>query len=110
MSKALIDLSRANTPPKNPLADKQPATEAISNNPDEATANINVPAAMTEKEKLAPKPIVNERVSTIGARIPESLHQQIKLFCIANRIEMQHFVQEALTRHLELLKEGPQDA
>lgn len=109
MSKALIDLSRANTPPKNPLADNQQATEDISNSPDEATANINVPAAMTE-EKPAPTTIVNERVSTIGARIPESLHQQIKLFCIANRIEMQHFVQEALTRHLELLKEGLQDA
>lgn len=115
MSKGLIDLSRANTPPENPLK----STPAIADKPKKevvapATANSNEPPAQAAVEVSSPvmtsapvpTPAVQtaERVSTIGARIPESLHQTIKLFCIANRIEMQVFVQDALTNHLETLQ------
>jgi len=111
MSKGLIDLTRANKPPENPLTEpvKQgdpdsPTQESI---PVVKAANTNEPQVPMEevlKESTATTLNPVERTSTIGARIPESLHQTIKLFCIANRIEMQHFVQDALSIHLEKLR------
>lgn len=101
-SKGLIDLSRGNKP-------TDPISEALAETTktELQTANANVPTASAVivtpvQTVVAPQPV--EPVSTIGARIPESLHQSIKIFCIANKIEMQHFVQDALTLHLERLQ------
>jgi hypothetical protein len=100
MSKGLIDLKRANTPPENPLINKGDLSET--------KADTTPTVAPTPPIQTLPKQTVissqTERVSTIGARIPESLHQTIKVFCITNRIEMQNFVQEALTTHLSTLQ------
>lgn len=115
MSKGLIDLKRANTPPANPLKPTKEKPTAVvqivseSEQPSVANHNDPVPIstalpARTEEPIPAKAPL--ERVSTIGARIPESLHQNIKLFCIANRIEMQNFVQTALTDHLKKLQDA----
>ena len=108
MSKGLIDLKRANTPPENPLTRPEPQAPVISEISEVPAANINEAAApavtaVVSNPQVA-TPSQTERVSTIGARIPESLHQSIKLFCIANRIEMQLFVQDALTNHLASLQ------
>ncbi|MGV3616698.1 MAG: hypothetical protein ACO1SV_15330 [Fimbriimonas sp.] len=45
-----------------------------------------------------------EEISTIGARIPKRLHKDVKRFCLEEDIELQDFVQEALTNHLAMLK------
>ena len=100
MSKALIDLTRANkpTPPVEQIADDQAPT-----------ANNNEPAAAPiVAEPIAPPvPAATvEPVSTIGARIPQSLHQSIKLFCITHRLEMQQFVQDACEKHLADLQKA----
>lgn len=100
MSKGLIDLTRANQPPANPLTESTSPAETILA-PEPANSNTE-PQAVASVDTRAGH--LSERVSTIGARIPESLHQAIKLFCIANRIEMQHFVQEGLSLHLERLQ------
>lgn len=108
MSKGLIDLKRANTPPENPLTKPEAQTPPISEVPELPAANVNEPAAPAVTAVVTSPQVVTasqtERVSTIGARIPESLHQSIKLFCIANRLEMQMFVQDALTNHLASLQ------
>ena len=102
-TKGLIDLSRANAP-----ANPKEVALAETTKEEPEVANINAPAAPAVAVVVPPTPVVTpvavEPVSTIGARIPESLHQNIKLFCIANRIEMQHFVQDALTEHLNRLQ------
>lgn len=105
-SKGLIDLSRANKPPQNPLADKPPVKEkkAAPAKRKEPVANSNEPKSAVIPPVQEALPMTNERVSTLGARIPETLHQKIKLFCIANRMEMQHFVQIALAEHLAKLQ------
>lgn len=112
MNKGLIDLKRASTPPANPLVDVE---QSAPNNPSPLQAQNS---ANTNHEAAPPMAVVpepsqpqsySERVSTIGARIPESLHHNIKLFCTANRIEMQRFVQDALALHLQRLQDAPKE-
>ena len=97
MSKSLIDLKRANTPPTNPLTEPEQvqATTAVAELTP-ANSNLEPPATIE-----VPQETLVERVSTIGARIPESLHHAIKVYCAANRVEMQKFVQDALSIHLQ---------
>lgn len=105
MSKALIDLKRANTPPANPLTEPeqvQPTTAGAELAPANNNFEPPVPAEV-------PQEALVERVSTIGARIPESLHHAIKVYCAAHRVEMQRFVQDALSNHLQLLQSLGQD-
>ena len=37
-----------------------------------------------------------EPVSTLGVRIPKSLHKRLKLFCVEHDLEIQKFVAEAI--------------
>jgi hypothetical protein len=109
MNKGLIDLKRASTPPANPLvtADTLPEPETRAQAAEIANLNQEEAPSLAIVTEIQPVPAPQvERISTIGARIPETLHQNIKLFCIGNRIEMQHFVQEALSLHLERLQES----
>lgn len=120
--KGLIDLSRANTP-RNTVAEgaqadeKQPSLEPeaqpvpppkIEKKTRAANTNAPKPVPATTPKTTVPAVQPAERQSTLGARIPESLHQAIRVFCIANRMEMQQFVQEALYKHLaDLESETP---
>ena len=104
MNKSLIDLSRVNkpaTPPEEAPAAPKPIRQKTAN-----TNAAKAPAATVVATVPTAQPTTIERVSTIGARIPESLHQKIRLFCIANRIEMQQFVQDGLTNHLQALEQA----
>ena len=103
MNKGLIDLSRANkpTPPPEspPVEERKPARAAAPKVAKPANVNVaSAPATIVAARN------VSEPLSTIGARIPESLHQSIKVFCITHRVEMQQFVQEALAKHLAELQ------
>lgn len=113
MSKALIDLSRANKP-VNPLT-STPANQSTS--PEVAQDKPTVPVAApidNPSEPKQPRPRAAakttpaasgpEEISTIGARIPKRLHKDVKRFCLEEDIELQDFVQEALTNHLAMLK------
>ena len=117
-NKGLIDLSRASKPAL-PTADvvataPQDAASPMRDAPDPAN-----PASASKEETKAPRgreprstvatpapTSVAEPVSTLGARIPASLHKRVRLFCAEHDVEMQHFVQDALTRHLERLQKG----
>ena len=48
-----------------------------------------------------------EPVSTLGVRIPKSLHKRLKLFCVEHDIEIQKFVAEAIEEMLN--KSGKKD-
>lgn len=112
-SKGLIDLSRANAPtPPVPEAEPQAPREGAAPIPEATEPKpLRVRTAKADPTPPDPAPVVvalaaNEPVSTLGARIPASLHKRIKLFCTEREVEMQRFVQDALTAHLAALQSG----
>ena len=98
MNKGLIDLSRAN-PPATTLP--EPAPEKAK--PPSVSASSNLDLAKPVPT-VVPTERTSEPVSTIAARIPESLHQAVRMYCTANRIEVQRFVEDALTACLARLQ------
>lgn len=111
MSKSLIDLTRANAP-RSAIADElqtpveQPKPEKPPRKKGDAVekktpSNANLPQSIP-LATVSTIPDVQERYSTLGARIPDSLHQAIRVHCTTHRVEIQKFVQEALANHLAL--------
>ena len=47
-----------------------------------------------------------EPISTLGVRIPKSLHKRLKLFCVEHEIEIQKFVGEAIEEKLDKTEQG----
>ncbi|MBU2516233.1 MAG: hypothetical protein KKB57_01500 [Proteobacteria bacterium] len=47
----------------------------------------------------------DEPVSTLGVRIPKSLHKRLKLFCVEYDLEIQKFVAEAIEDKLNKLEQ-----
>ena len=105
MSKPLIDLNRTNRPTSPLAAANTEAAEPAQSQPAKGP-EITVKAAPVRTKVQPTSPPANDRGSTLGARIPESLHHKIKVFCTANRMEMQQFVQDALVNHLALLEDA----
>ena len=111
MSKSLIDLTRANaprptiadelpTPVEEPKLEKSPRKKSGALEK-QAPSNANSPQSIP-LATVSAIPDVQERYSTLGARIPDSLHQAIRVHCTTHRVEIQKFVQEALANHLAL--------
>ncbi len=46
----------------------------------------------------------DEPVTTLGVRIPKSLHKRLKLFCVEQEMEMQKFVAEAIEQKLDQVR------
>ena len=119
-------LNSLQTPEPTPTSDLPAAIEALSANdaaprvngtvntvakaprkPARAGENASVQqtAAAVPTVVSVPTPAPGfEKIVALGTRIPASLHQNIKLYCVANGIEMQQFVQEAITNHLTRLQ------
>lgn len=128
MSKPLISLDRPNNSaalqslqsPDVPLADpampepdstsraeKKNSTSSkaggkpVTQTPRKAVAQQVQPVVAPQPVLSMPEPVAsNERIVPLGTRIPAGLHQQIKLYCVANGMDIQRFVQEALSAHL----------
>lgn len=111
MSKPLIDLTRATKPAIEVPSPEEPASLETAPQPQgkasEATpvaANVN--NSQSETFIVAPNPVATtatpaeERVSTLGVRIPVSLHQSIRIHCLTHNVEIQEFARLALGEYL----------
>jgi hypothetical protein len=76
----------------------------MSNHPTISLDRPNKPAVGGAPVDMTADAQAPANTSTIGARIPARLHKAIKRFCLDNDIEMQQFVQQALTNHLAALQ------
>ena len=102
MSQPIISLDRPNK-----VAAELPEIDAVPANSEQTIKPRRAAPAKVKIEpqpELLPTPPAYEKIVTIGARIPASLHQSIKLYCVAKSVEMQQFVQDALTNHLSKLQ------
>ncbi len=83
MNKPAIDFSKPNKTAE-PLT-VEPAAVANTN------ARSAPPAAV----------IAQDPMTLISSRIPAQLHHRMKMFCVANRIDMKDFVAAAITEKLD---------